>query len=56
MKPSSLAQCAGPMGWVRRQQSAHLGRRILPELLASDRLDLGPVEELNEEGVARLTD
>jgi len=56
VRPSSLVQRASLMGSVHWQQSAHHSRGLLPEALASERLDAGPVGEPNDEGVARCED
>ena len=56
MRPSSLVQRASLMGSVHWQQSAHHSRGLLPEALALERFDLGPVEELHDEGAVRLAD
>jgi len=55
-KPSFLVRHASLMGSVRWQQSAHHSRGLLPEALASKRLDPRAVEEPKDEGAARLTD
>jgi hypothetical protein len=56
VRPSLLVQRASLMGSALWQQSAHRSRGLLPEELASERLDVGPVEELNDEGSARCVD
>jgi len=53
VKPSFLVQRASLVASVRSQQSGHCRMGTLPEVLASERIGLGPAEEPNDEGAAR---